>query len=297
MTGWDKDVVEMCRLGAVIGELGAARPFVESFRELARTNPHGHGIGGFVDGAAKLERSVASALEDRGFGAQEWLPDARSAVMHVRKATSGAPSVENTHPFHVGDRIFAHNGTFGELVGVDSRLGDDLARLGVRGDTDSERLSALFQHESAAAGGDEVEGYRRAVEYLSDRHPMTSLTSISVAPDGTLTALRYPENRTLFLKRLGPRDAADGHRLLAPVPGASEPGLTVLASRPLDASAGWTELRPGTMLRIRADDLAEETVDVTDLEPARRYTDEHHDNGLPWTGRRRATMVPADFDG
>jgi glutamine amidotransferase len=229
------------------------------------------------------------------------LPEARSVVAHVRKATAGRTSLENTHPFHVGDRIVAHNGTFGDLASLDSRLGADLLRLGVRGDTDSERLAALLVRETADAGGDEVEGYRRAVGYLSDHHPMTSLTSISVAPSGDLVALRYPENRSLFWKRQGLRDAADGHRLLAPPAlsgsgaASGEHALTVLASRPLDDGAGWQELPPGKLLRIRADDLREELVDVIDTEPRLRFADSHGDPGLPWTGARRSTVVSADL--
>ena len=277
----------MCRIAAFIGDLERAGPYVAAFREFGEKNPHGYGFGAFVDGNAQLWKHTESALESGAYGQMPWLDDTRSMVAHVRKATVGGVNLDNTHPFHVGDLIVAHNGTFGEVDQVDARLGiETLRRLGVRGDTDSERFAALLAHQTAAAGGDEIEGYRRTVAYLSDHHPMTSLTSVSIDPNGDFTALRYPENRSLFWKRLGIRDADNGYQLVG-----DKGGLTVFASRPLDATAGWQELPPGMLMRVRAKDLREEFVDVIHDEPMLRYTDGHEDPGMPGLGRRRSTMV------
>ena len=279
----------MCRLAAFVGDLGAARPWVEDFRTLALENPHGWGLGTYLRGSPRLVRSTVSALEDPRFGIPPDLLEARSAIMHLRKATVGGVTISNTHPFHVGENITAHNGTFGAVDMVEGRLGADLNRLGVRGDTDSERFAALLATELERAGGDEILAYRRTAAYLSDNHPMTSITSITMGPDGDLYALRYPENRSLFWKRTGVRDATEGHRLLSERhrPGA----VTIFASRPLDASSGWQELPPGKLLRIRASDLREELFDVIDVEPAMRYTDPHVDDGMKWGGRLRSRMI------
>ena len=133
--------------------------------------------------------------------------------------------------------------------------------------------------------------YRRTAAYLSEHHPMTSITSITMGKDGDLYALRYPENRSLFWKRIGARDAQQGHSLLVPFSERRTGGLTVFASRPLDATEGWHELPPGKLLRVRAGTLQEELFDVMDVEPRMRYTDPHKDVGMDWAGRRRSVMI------
>jgi glutamine amidotransferase len=281
----------MCRLAAFIGDMRMASPYIESFRGLAAQNPHGWGLGAFVDGEAKLVRSTVNGLVDPAFGKAPWLDDAPSAIMHLRKATVGDVSLVNTHPFHVGENITAHNGTFGAVDTVEEKLGADMHRLGVRGDTDSERFAALLASELEKSGGDEVEAYRRTAAYLSDHHPMTSITSITMGKDGDLYALRYPENRSLFWKRVGVRDATRGHSLIVPFSERRQRAVTVFASRPLDATEGWQELPPGKLLRVRAGDLREEMFDVMDVEPRVRYTDPHMDAGMSWEGRRRSVML------
>jgi glutamine amidotransferase len=229
------------------------------------------------------------------FGRPSWLEDAPSAIMHLRKATVGEVSIANTHPFHVGSNITAHNGTFGAVDAVEARLGADLHRLGVRGDTDSERFAALLASELEKTDGDEIEAYRRTASYLSEHHPMTSITSITMGKDGDLYALRYPENRSLFWKRIGVRDAKQGHSLIQPFRQKQDGAITVFASRPLDATEGWQELPPGKLLRVRASDLREEMYDVMDVEPAMRYTDPHKDIGMVWAGRRRSVMLDREL--
>jgi hypothetical protein len=134
------------------------------------------------------------------------------------------------------------------------------------------------------------------VAYLSEHHPMTSITSITMGRDGDLYALRYPENRSLFWKRIGLRDATRGHaQLVTSFDEHRRGGLTVFASRPLDATDGWQELPPGKLLRVRAGTLEEELFDVMDVEPRMRYTDAHMDEGMQWGGRRRSVMLEREL--
>jgi predicted glutamine amidotransferase len=141
----------MCRLAAFIGDMRAARPFIESFRELGHANPDGWGIGAYVHGQPKLLRSTMSAVEDPMFGRPAWLEDAPSAIMHLRKATVGEVSIANTHPFLVGSNITAHNGTFGAVDAVEARLGDDLQRLGVRDAKQGHSLIQPFRQKQDGA--------------------------------------------------------------------------------------------------------------------------------------------------
>ncbi|MCW2926728.1 MAG: glutamine amidotransferase [Thermoleophilia bacterium] len=283
----------MCRLAAFIGDLRAASGELRAFEQLAVHNGDGFGIGGFVDGRALVRKSPVTALDNPEFTLADF-GDANSAIVHLRKATVGGVDTRNTHPFDMGDRIVAHNGSIGDRDALDRALGLDLERLGVAGETDSERFAALLHQKTLEAGGDTVLGYQLAAHHLAEHNPMTSLTSVTTTADGDLFALRYPENRSIFWKRMGARDAEAGQRLLVP---GERGGVTVLASRPLDAEAGWVELMPGELLHVRAGDLHETVIKVIDEEPIRRFTDAFVDEGASWTGPRRHQLVEAALGG
>src|SRR5690606_10087051 len=68
---------------------------------------------------------------------------AHTVVAHVRRATVGGTSIENTHPFHYGRWIFAHNGTVPHFLKVRDRMIpeiDPLLRNDIKGMTDSEHV-------------------------------------------------------------------------------------------------------------------------------------------------------------
>jgi predicted glutamine amidotransferase len=95
-----------------------------------------------------------AAFADLEFATAARELESRTFIAHVRYATTGAHTAANTHPFEQDGRLFAHNGTFGDLDKIDSRLtelhGTDL----VLGQTDSERMFALITTETRRHNGD-----------------------------------------------------------------------------------------------------------------------------------------------
>ncbi|MCZ4496735.1 MAG: Glutamine amidotransferase [Thermoleophilia bacterium] len=260
----------MCRLFGMVGAGNAKHWLLEapnSMRALGEWNPHGVGVGGFVDGKLQLDKSALRASQDPLFGNQEWLDRSDTIVSHVRDATVSGPAVQNSHPFEMHGRLFAQNGSIGDLARLDKELGS--ARSLVRGNTDSERYAALVARNIERNGGDVEAGIAETVNWLADTTPMTSINFVMTTPTD-MWALRYPDARELFVNRIGLRDAAQGQRLLLPE-GASgtRPGgaATLVASEPLDAEAGWIALKPGQLLHVRAGDLREEITQVIDREP------------------------------
>jgi predicted glutamine amidotransferase len=88
--------------------------------------------------------------------------------VHVRRATMGGLTLENTHPFCLGDYSFSHNGTilhFPRLVepGVKEP----------RGDTDSERLFNLLMRDLDPA--DIAGSLRRTVATVIERSSFSGL--------------------------------------------------------------------------------------------------------------------------
>src|SRR5450759_701374 len=108
----------MCRVfGAVASEpisvryelLEAANPLIGQ----SEAHDSGWGIAAYreIGGAApELERFAVAAHSDGRFAAATALKG-RIFNVHVRRATFGGLSPDNTHPFEFGPYSFSHNGT------------------------------------------------------------------------------------------------------------------------------------------------------------------------------------------
>ena len=123
--------------------------------------PHGDGeqprCTHCPDGAA----TFGNAADQRG----------RILLAHVRRATHGGLTPENTHPFCLGEYAFCHSGT---LSSHESLMG--LAEgVGPRGETDSERLFHRLLREVDPAPDKVVDGLRRAVTAAARCGPLSAL--------------------------------------------------------------------------------------------------------------------------
>ncbi|UWQ43921.1 class II glutamine amidotransferase (plasmid) [Leisingera aquaemixtae] len=115
---------------------------------------HGWGVADYPDGVPVIEKQVWAAYHGEHFAKAAARIYGRTAVAHVRRATVGATSLENTHPFHHGRWIFAHNGTIPNFGQIRFRLldaMDPLHRSSIHGQTDSEHvfrylLSLILRH-------------------------------------------------------------------------------------------------------------------------------------------------------
>ena len=123
----------------------------DSLSQQSRREPDGTGLGVF-DAAGKplISKQPLAAFEDQEFAREAKAVSARTFVAHVRYASTGGLTAENTHPFEQDGRLFAHNGVIGDLQVLEHELGADL-RL-VQGATDSERFFALITREIGAPG-------------------------------------------------------------------------------------------------------------------------------------------------
>lgn len=118
---------------------------------LTRRNASGWGIAYFHDREAFLVKEPEPAHDSPWVRliAQERL-ESRFVIAHVRRATVGAPALQNTHPFRraLGGRVhvFAHNGT---LAGLHDDTDLDGLRSEPVGDTDSELAFCLLLERMA----------------------------------------------------------------------------------------------------------------------------------------------------
>ena len=285
----------MCRL---LGLTAGREPISASFWLLdapdslevqSRRNADGSGIGFFgPSGTPVLDKQPEAAFQDEEFTREAKQARSPVFVAHVRWASVGGRTVQNTHPFAMQGRIMAHNGGLGDVARLAEQLGSyrDL----VLGETDSEHYFALITQQIDAHGGDVGAGIAAAAGWIAARLPVSSLNTVIAAP-GELWALRYPAQHALHIieRPAGasiPAAAASGGRATggAAADGAvAAPGLhvrsatssvhapalqelpsVVVASEELDGERGWRMLAAGELVHVRPDLTVESAVVLPD---------------------------------
>ena len=245
----------------------------DSLADQSKRNPDGTGLGVFdTDGRPQVLKEPMPAYEDADFVHEA--RDYRSTVFlgHVRYSTGTELTPQNTHPFVLDDRLFAHNGAIGGIDALEDHLGEDMSL--VRGDTDSERIFALITREIRRADGDVLTGLRTAMEWISQNVPVFA-ANVILATAHELWALRWPDTHDLYTLQ---RPAASEHLSQRSTQGtriessdlASAPSV-IVASEKMDDADGWQMIPPGQLVHITAE-LDIERIDLLDPEPARRLT-------------------------
>ena len=123
----------------------AQNALMQQSRKDAENLVHGHGWGvaDYSDGVPMVEKQTWAAFHGEHFEKAAARVYAHTVVAHVRRATVGGTSPENTHPFEHGRWIFAHNGTIPNFLKVRDRMMphiDPLLQNDIRGTTDSEHV-------------------------------------------------------------------------------------------------------------------------------------------------------------
>lgn len=263
----------MCRLfGMTAGRVPVRATFwlldaPDSLEVQSHRNADGSGIGFFdAGGEPVVDKQPEPAFGDAEFSHEAQQVQSATFIAHVRWASTGGRTMQNTHPFAMRGRIMAHNGGFGELPRLEEQLGS-YASL-VLGDTDSERYFALITQQTEAHGGDVGAGITAAAQWIGAHLPVSSLNTVVIAA-GELWALRYPAAHALHILE---RSAADGgldvrsetSSVHAPDAGRS----VVVASEELDGENGWRMLAPGELVHVGPDLEVHSTIAVP-VPPAR----------------------------
>lgn len=259
----------MCRLfGLTSGTVPARVTFwlldaPDSLEVQSHRNADGSGIGFFdAAGAPVLDKQPEPAFRDEEFVREAREAKSATFIAHVRWATAGGRTVQNTHPFAMQGRIMAHNGGIGELPRLEEQLGS-YASL-VLGDTDSERYFALITKQTEAHGGDVGAGITAAASWIAEHLPVSSLNTIVAAP-GELWALRYPAAHALHIldRPAGPELHVRSATSSMHAPALKDAPFVVVASEELDGESGWRMLVPGELVHIRPDLSVHSTVVIT----------------------------------
>jgi predicted glutamine amidotransferase len=271
----------MCRL---FGMSGGTREVQATFwllnaptslLQLSETQPDGVGLGTFdSDGTPWRYRKPVAANRSQTFIADAHEVSSRTFLAHIRHATAGEPTIENTHPFEQHGRLFAHNGVLGGLDALRSRLGEHSGLL--EGTTDSELYFTLITKRIEEQGGDIAAGITQAARELAAEIPLYSLNMLLTTPTD-VWALRYPDTNELWILERsiaalsGPDGSSDGfdQRSMSGITRVFSGQLsilpaTVIASQPMDSNPLWRLLGSGELIHVDRDLRITSTIAVPD---------------------------------
>lgn len=193
----------MCRLYALhaneptrveCGLVKAQNALIEQSKGDMQGYAHGHGWGvaDYNDGLPLLEKQTWAAFHGEHFTRNAARIYARTVVAHVRRATVGGTSMENTHPFQHGKWIFAHNGTVPNFDLVRPLILDHidpLHRNEIAGTTDSEHvfrylLSLFLCHPERGLKTVVGEGLKQIIKWAAQIDPEARVGLNIVLTDG-----------------------------------------------------------------------------------------------------------------
>ena len=221
---------------------------------LSETQPDGVGLGTFNrDGTPWVYRKPVAANRSQTFIADAHEVSSRTFLAHIRHATAGEPTIENTHPFEQHGRLFAHNGVLGDLPALRERLGDHAAL--VQGSTDSELYFTLMTKRIEENGGDVAAGITQRGP--RDRRRDHAVLAEHVADDADRrVGAPLPRHQRAVGSRALDRDARRTRRRLRfrsarglgdharVLRAARDPTRHVIASQPMDTNPLWRLLEP-----------------------------------------------------
>jgi predicted glutamine amidotransferase len=249
----------------------------DSLAEQSRREPDGTGLGHFdPDNHPVVQKQALAAYEDQQFAREAREVSSQTFVAHVRYASTGKVSSQNTHPFEQRGRLFAHNGVIGDVPALERELGDSMKL--VQGQTDSERFFALITREIERTGS-VSEGIAAAAGCVAEHLPVFALNLVLIEQE-ELWALRYPDVHQLHvLERQAGGSSGSRHLEHASARGSVRVRSGDLATRPavivateqMDEGAGWRELGSGQLLHVDRD-LNVSLTTVLERPPARPLT-------------------------
>ena len=236
----------MCRLFGMISPGPTTARFwlldaPDSVLDQSHRNADGTGLAYYnEDRRANVDKQPIAAYQDQEFASEARHVRSHLFVTHIRHATQGRASQENTQPFVHEGLTFAHNGNVEGLEDLPFPVGL------LDGDTDSERYFALLRHH-VQESPDTLTGIRGTIAWISENRDYTSLNFL-LADGERLYALRSVGNEDLWYRRL-----EAGEDLLGPSSYGTraetrlDQGAVLFASEKLDHAPSWEKLEPGTL--------------------------------------------------
>jgi glutamine amidotransferase len=236
----------------------------DSLLAQSHREPDGTGLGYFAaDRTPRVDKRPIAAFEDRAFAREGRAVHSETFVAHIRYATTGGLTRENTHPFEQEGRLLAHNGVIENLPKLEARLAS--YRGLVHGDTDSERFFALVTKETDSHGGDVSAGLVAAARWVAEELPVFAL-NVVLTTSNELWALRYPQTHPLYVLERQPVGTLEHCSASGTIHVHSadldDRRAVVVASEQMDEDPDWRPLASGELLHVDGELRVSSTIAV-----------------------------------
>lgn len=135
---------------------------LKEFYLKSNKHPDGWGLGRYIESNPVINKGAKASEISESLSTEK--VHSSLCVAHIRKATRGAVTIKNAHPFSANQNgkswIFAHNGT------IDKEAFEDVRLKGLQGDTDSEK-AFRFMMSRLVFQKDELASIEHSVRYLA----------------------------------------------------------------------------------------------------------------------------------
>ncbi len=218
----------------------------------------GKGVRQFLDSQASVHSPIAELVRNYPI-------KSKNVVSHIRKATQGQITLENTHPFmrelwgHYW--IFAHNGN---LPGYEPKLEGSFLPVG---NTDSEYAFCFIMQEMRKKFGEQYPGAERFFDELVRLTKMLGalgefnflMTNGEFLIAHASTQLTYIERKAPFAKaNLKDQEMSIDFSEVT----TSNDKVAVIASIPLTENESWNTMPPGSLWLFQEGQAVKDAVTV-----------------------------------
>ena len=262
----------------------------DSLIEQSHFEPDGTGLGFFDEaGDPVVDRQPLAAFRDDEFIKEARTERSSTFLAHIRFASVPSFAINDTHPFQLEGRLFAHNGIVYGMEDLEREIGPDYMGR-VQGHTDSERLFALITKKVDELG-DVGEGIAAALSWVAENIPVYSL-NLNLGTADELWALRYPDIHELYVLERGPGKTGpdefrgtSSHGLRVHTDDLDDAPAVIFASERMDDEPDWRALEPGELVHVTPDVVAHSRIiidspprhqlGVDDLDPRSAESQRH----------------------
>ena len=227
--------------------------------ERGSSNPHGWGLGTYSNGASNIVRQLDPAYDSEEFRWTAAQVYTCNVMAHVRRATIGKLSLENTHPFEHGRWMLIHNGNINAFQAIRPMMLDAMSpsiRESVQGDTDSEHvfkyIMSLHEQRTEEPILDILrQGIKQVINWSEEAEPGSEAALNIIMSNGEETLGSSLGRSLWYVKRkaVHPCEVCGGALHVEEDPGADYRAV-VIASEPITNDEEWTAVPEGSLFHI-----------------------------------------------
>ena len=221
-------------------------------------NSQGWGLENFEKNQANVVKQPQAAFESDEFRWQAAKIHSKQVISHVRRATIGNASMENTHPFVHHGLILAHNGHIDHFPVIRKKILSAITEeesKWIQGDTDSEHILAYLHHiyhqdPNASLATILTHGLRKIIQMIREVDPDKESALNIVFSNGKEMAASCYNCSLYFIERdaVHPCQVCSGELHINEDPKSYQ--AVVIASEPITTDEEWKKIPNRSIIEV-----------------------------------------------